>query len=518
MSAPAAGPPAGSPFSIGQRPGRFDLDAATIPDLQRAMDAGRFTSVQLIGFYLNRIRLLNPSLHAVIGTNPDALSEAATSDERRATHRPRGPLEGIAVLVKDNIDAHDRQHTTAGSLALLGSRPACDAFLVRRLRAAGAVIVGKANLSEWANVRSTQSSSGWSAVGGQGANPYALDRTPCGSSSGSAAAVAAGLTTVAVGTETDGSIVCPAGTNGGVGVKPTLGLVSRTGIVPISHEQDTAGPIARNATDAAVLLGVLAGVDPSDPATATSDGHGFADYTRFLSGDALRGARIGVWRTGIVGSSARTDAIYDRTVARLRELGASVVDPTDPPHQDHIGGNERTALHYEFRHGINAYLAGTGGTHPADLAGLIAFNKAHADQELRYFGQDVFEQAEASGGELSDPAYVTARTTATTLARRSIDETLAQHHLDAIVAPTNSPAGPIDLVNGDHAGLDSSTPAAVAGYPSVTVPMGFAFGLPVGLSFIGPRWGEPRLIGLAYAFERHTKVRQPPKLLASAPM
>jgi amidase len=498
-------------------PGGLNLEVTTIPQLEKAMDAGRLTSVQLTRFYLARIRRLNPKLHAVITTNPDAVREATASDKRRAAHQVHGPLEGVAVLLKDNIDTHDQEGTTAGSLALAHSRPASDAFLVQRLRAAGAVVIGKANLSEWANFRSTQASSGWSGVGGQTNNPYVLDRNPCGSSSGSAAGVAANLATVAIGSETDGSIVCPSGQNGDVGIKPTLGLVSRTGVVPISHEQDTAGPIARNSTDAAVTLGALTGVDPADPATAASKGHSHPDYTKFLKSDALRGARIGVWREGLTGVSNETDAIYDRTVAKLKSLGATVVDPTNLPFQDKIGTNEGTALNVEFKHDINAYLAATPGRHPKDLAGLIAFDKAHAKQEMPYFGQEIFEQAQATNGDLTDPAYLKARRTATSLARRSIDETLAKDKLDAIIAPTNSPAWTTDLVNGDHFLLGSSTPAAVSGYPSVTVPMGNAFGLPVGLSFIGTKWSEPQLLGLAYSFEQHTHARRAPHFLPTLP-
>lgn len=499
-------------------PGGIDLDVTTIPVLQQDMNAGKLTSVQLTAFYLERIRRLNPDLHAVIRIEPGALVEAAASDRARRQHHVRSPLEGIPVLLKDNIDTRDGGPTTAGSLALVNSRPPADAFLVSKLRAAGAVVIGKANLSEWANFRSTQSSSGWSAVGGQTNNPYVLDRNPCGSSSGSAAGAAADLATVAIGTETDGSIVCPSGQNSDVGIKPTLGLVSRTGIVPISHEQDTAGPIARNATDAAVTLGVLTGVDPADPATAASRGHSYQDYTQFLDPNALRGKRLGVWRAGLVGVSNETDRIYNATVARLRALGAIVVDPTNLPYQTEVGNNEFTALLYEFKHDINAYLSTLSGPHPADLAGLIAFDRAHAYQEMRYFGQEIFLQAQATSGNLSDPAYLKARLTATTLARRSIDQTLATYHLDAIVAPTNSPAWTTDLIDGDHFLLGSSTPAAVAGYPDITVPMGYAFDLPVGLSFFASRWSEPQMIALAYSFEQGTHIRRAPQFLPTAPL
>ncbi|MGI8696380.1 MAG: amidase [Mycobacteriales bacterium] len=510
----AAAPPA--PITDTRGPGGINLDTTTIPQLQQAMNAGRLTSRQLTTYYLNRIRRLNPELHAVVTTNPAALSEAAASDRARRANHLRSKLDGIPVLLKDNVGTHDAEATTAGSLALARARPSSDAFLVTKLRKAGAIILGKANLSEWANFRSTQSSSGWSAVGGQTNSPYALDRNPCGSSAGSAAAAAADLATVAIGTETDGSIVCPSGANGDVGIKPTLGLLSRTGIVPISAEQDTAGPIARNATDAAVTLGVLTGVDRADPATAASRGHSYADYSRFLRAGSLKGVRLGVWKSCCAGVSNETDAILARTATRLHQLGATTVT-VDLPYQSTIGANETTALNVEFKHDINAYLAKLGGRHPADLAGLIAFDRAHAAREMPYFGQEVFLAAQATSGSLADPGYQKARRTATGLARRSIDETMAKYHLDAIVAPTNSPAWTTDLTNGDHFLLASSGPAAVAGYPDVTAPMGYADELPVGLSFMASRWQEPKLIGLAYSFEQGTHVRHAPKFLASTP-
>jgi amidase len=497
----------------------IDLESATIPDLQRAMNRGRLSSVQLTAFYLRRIRALEPRLHAVNFVNPDALRIAAASDKLRRRGIVRSPLEGIPILLKDNIDTRDRLPTTAGSLALLRSKPARDAFLVKRLRAAGAVILGKSNLSEWANFRSTNSSSGWSAVGGQTNNPYVLDRNPCGSSSGSPVGVSAHLSTVAIGTETDGSIVCPSGAGGVVGIKPTLGLVSRSGVVPISAQQDTAGPIARTVVDAALTLSVLRGVDPRDPATASSAPYLHVDYLRGLRPGALRGKRIGVWLAGTgVENVPDVARVMTEATAALARLGATVV-PADLPYQDQIGGPEFAALLVEFKHDINAYLAQRPGPHPGTLAGLIEFNRRLAEIELRYFGQEIFEQAQATSGDLTDPAYLEQRRTATSLARRSIDETLARLDLDAIVAPTNGPAWVTRLPGGDTFDefVGSSTPAAVAGYPNVTVPAGFTGPFPIGMSFIGPRYGEKDLLELAYAFERGTRERRPPTFRPTLP-
>jgi amidase len=418
------------------------------------------------------------------------------------------------VLVKDNIDTTGMP-TTAGSLALAGSTPP-DAFIVGQLKRHGALIIGKANLSEWANFRSAQSSSGWSAVGGQTNSAYALDRNPCGSSSGSGVAASADLATVAVGTETDGSIVCPSGQNGDVGVKPTLGLASRAGIVPISAEQDTAGPITRNLTDAAVVLGALTGVDPRDPATTAQRGHVYTDYTGFLRSNALRGARIGVWREGNFGVSPETDAVMTRVIARLRSLGATIVDPANIPIEAAYTP-EGTALNYEFKHDIAQYLQTyTAPRYPKTLQDLIDFDNRHKAQEMRWFGQETFLAAEATGS-LSDPSYVKARHDATSIARNAIDSTLSKYDLDAIIAPTNSPAWTTDLVNGDHFLLGSSTPSAVSGYPNVTVPAGYSHGLPIGMSLIGPQWGEPRLLALAYSWEQATHVRRPPQFRPSIP-
>ena len=485
-----------------------ELADATIPQLQQHLAEGRFTAEQLTSFHLDRIALLNPRLNAVITVSPTAVADARQADAARQAG-DRRPLLGVPVLVKDNI-ATTGMPTTAGSLAMTDHAPA-DASVTTALRAAGAVILGKANLSEWANFRSTHSTSGWSAVGGQTRNPHVLDRNPCGSSSGSAVAVAACLATVAIGTETDGSIVCPAGLTGVVGVKPTLGLVSRTGIVPISPEQDTAGPMARTVTDAAMVLTALAGVDAGDPATAAQHGQAGDDYAALLDADALRGARLGVWRRGITGISPATDRILAGALQRMAGLGAELVDPVELDAEP-IAEPEFTALQYEFRHALDAYLAASGPGAPAGLAELIAFNEAHAADELRWFGQDIFEAA-AAAGPLTDPQYLEARRTATDLARRALDSALAEHRLDAIVTVTNSPAWPTDLVNGDRVQVTSSTPAAVAGYPAVTVPAGDVHGLPVGLTLIGAAWSEARLLALAYAWEQATSARRPPRYL-----
>jgi amidase len=507
-AAPAPTMPAGHPAVAG-----IDLERATISDLQRAMAGGRLSSVRLTAFYLQRIRTFNPTLHAVIATNPDALRLAAASDARRHRHATHGPMDGIPVLLKDNIDTSDRERTTAGSLALVDSHPTRDAGLVGRLRAAGAVILGKANLSEWASIRSPKSTSGWSPVGGQTNNPYVLDRNPCGSSSGSAVAVSANLTTVAVGTETDGSVVCPSGANGIVGIKPSLGLVSRGGLVPITREQDTAGPMARNVVDAAILLAAMNGPDRRDPPTVDAVGHALDDYTQFLRPDALRGKRIGLWRDVTAGRALpETDALFDRAVAQLHRLGASTVDVTVP--LEVIDANEFLAIHTEFKHDMNAYLATTPGNHPADLAGLIRFDLDHAATEMPFWGQEIFISAQAGSGDLNDARYRQLRATATGAAQHALDDTLLANHLDAIVAPTNQPAWKTTYGPGDGGLLlESSAPAAVSGYSNLTVPMGFVGPLPVGLSVMGGRFSEPTLLAIAYAFEQGTKARRAPTFL-----
>jgi amidase len=507
-SAANSGPGAVRPVLHG-----IDLESATVPDLQKAMDRGRLTSVELTRFYLDRIRALDKKVRAVLAVNPDALKIAAASDRRRRTHGARSPLEGIPILLKDNIDTKDKQPTTAGSLALLGSPVGKDAFLSRKLRQAGAVIIGKANLSEWANFRSTNSSSGWSGVGGLTSNPYVLDRNTCGSSAGSSAGVAANLATVAIGTETDGSIVCPSGQNGVVGIKPTLGLVSRSGVVPISAEQDTAGPIAKHVVDAALVLEVIRGVDPTDAATLDAEPFLDVDLRRGLSASGLLGKRIGLWINGTgAETSPETLAVLDQAKAAIQRLGGTVVD-IDMPFQDEAGAAETPALKNEFKHDLDAYLAARPGNHPKDLAGLIAFNKAHAAEELQFFGQEIFEDAQANSGDLTDPAYLQQRATVTGLQRRAITETLAAHHLDAIMAATNGPAWVTGLGQGDAFSVGSSSPAAASGFPSITVPAGFAGPLPVGVSFLGARFGEADLVKLAYAFEKGTQVRQPPKFI-----
>lgn len=481
------------------RPG-LNLDSVTIPELQERMSQGRLSSVELTELYLHRIDTIDPLVHSVLFLDPTALRQARASDERRRAGRLRGPLDGIPVLLKDNIDTA-RLGSTAGSRALLAKAPRTDAALVTRLRAAGAVLLGKTNLSEWANFRSTTSTSGWSGVGGQTNNPYVLDRNPCGSSSGSGAAVAASLAQVAIGTETDGSIVCPSGANGDVGIKPTLGLISGQGIVPISHEQDTAGPMARNVTDVAITLAVLA--DRQQDYAAAIDASG---------GKSLRGARIGVWR--LAGIDPAVDQVVQHTVDTLTAAGATVVEVT-PANQDQIGALELPALLTEFHHDLDAYLTTRPGV-PQSLAALIAFNEQDP-VELSKFGQELFTQALAAP-PITDPAYQRDRATLTSLAQHSIDDLIAADHLDAIVAPTNSPAWLDDYATGDPTNIvGSSTPAAVAGYPDVTVPAGFAGPLPIGISFMGGRFTDARMLALAAAFEQVSHARKPPAFLPTTP-
>ncbi|HEX8503161.1 MAG TPA: amidase [Pyrinomonadaceae bacterium] len=499
--------------------GRFDWEELTVRDAQAAMASGRVSARRLTEMYLERIERIDrrgPALNSVIETNPDAPGIAEALDRERKAGRVRGPLHGVPVLIKDNIDPADRMETTAGSLALVGARPARDAYVAERLRAAGCVIVGKTNLSEWANFRSTHSSSGWSGRGGQTRNPYALDRNPCGSSSGSGAAVSANLALVGVGTETDGSIVCPSGACGIVGIKPTLGLVSRSGIIPISHSQDTAGPMARTVADAAALLNVLTGSDPRDAVTRAGARLARTDFTQSLDPGALRGARVGVARK-FFGFNDQVDKLMADAVDLLKREGATVVDPADLPSHGKFDAAEFEVLLYEFKADLNRHLAGLPpGDHPRTLKQLIEFNEKNRDREMPYFGQELFVRAEAKG-PLTEPAYLKALRSSKALSQaQGVDAVMTKHNLDALVAPTGGPAWTTDLVNGDHFTGGSSTPAAVAGYPNVQVPAGYVYGLPVGISFFGRAFTEAKLIRLAYAYEQATRHRQPPRLLPHA--
>jgi amidase len=492
------------------------LEEATVSELQEGMKSGRLTARSIAQMYLKRIEELDkhgPMVNSIIELNPDALAIADSLDQERKAKGARGPLHGIPVLLKDNIDTADRMMTTAGSLALSGSIPPQDSFVAQRLRAAGALILAKTNLSEWANFRSTHSTSGWSGRGGQTRNPYALDRNPCGSSSGSGAAVAANFAAVAIGTETDGSIVCPSSSNNLVGIKPTLGLVSRSGIIPIAHSQDTAGPMTRTVRDAATLLGALTGVDPRDAATQTSSGKAMTDYTQFLDPAGLRGARIGVARQ-FFGFSDHVDKLINAAIDEMKRLGAVIVDPADVPNGKNLDDSEFEVLLYEFKADLNQYLAGLGSRAPVHtLKEIIDFNERNREKEMPYFGQEIFLRAEAKGA-LTDKAYREALKKNLRLSRaEGIDAVMQKQKLDAIVAPTGGPSWPTDLVNGDHFSGSSSTPAAVAGYPNINVPAGYVFGLPVGISFFGRAYSEPTLIKLAYAFEQATRFRKPPQFL-----
>ena len=493
----------------------FELDEATFEELGEAMSSGRRTAREITELYLRRIEEVDARLHSVIETNPQALEIAEALDRERAEQGPRGPLHGIPILLKDNIATADETETTAGSKALEGAKPPQDSFVAHRLREAGAVLLGKANLSEWANFRSEHSSSGWSARGGLCRNPYALDRSACGSSSGSGAATSANLTAAAIGTETNGSIVCPSSSNGLVGVKPTVGLVSRTAIIPISHTQDTAGPMTRTVRDAAVLLGALVGVDPADTATAASAEHLHQDYTRFLDAEGLRGARIGVVRQ-FFGFLPEVDRVLEEALEAMRSEGAEIVDEVELPQLPPGDSSSYDVLLYEFKAGIEAYLATLGPElEIRDLAGLIAFNEANRDVEMPHFGQEIFLKAEAKG-PLSSPEYRRALETVRRLTQDDgIDKAMADHSLDALVGPTGGPAWLIDLVNGDHFGGGSSSPAAQSGYPNITVPAGYVSGLPVGISFFGRAWSEPALLRIAYGFEQATRHRRAPRFSAS---
>ena len=498
----------------------FELEELGVSALQERMASGQETARSLAEKYLSRIEALDkqgPNLRQVLEINPDALQIADALDADRKAGRVRGPLHGIPVLIKDNVGTADRMMTAAGSLALQGSIPAKDSCVARRLREAGMVILGKTNLSEWANFRSTHSSSGWSGRGGQGRNPYALDRNTSGSSSGTAAAIAASYATVGIGTETDGSIVSPANNCALVGLKPTIGLVSRAGIIPIAHTQDTAGPMTRTVEDAAILLGALVGADADDPVTRDAARKGHADYRKFLDAAGLKGARLGVPRKALFGQSVHADRIANEAIAAMKSLGAVIVDPVELTTAGKVSDPEFDVLLYEFKADLNAYLASLGAGAPArSLKDLIAFNEQHKDREMPYFGQEIFLMAEKKG-PLTDPKYRRALAACRRLSRTlGIDAVMAKHRLDAIIAPTSGPPSLTDLVNGDYGPGGSSTLPAVAGYPHVTVPAGFAFGLPVGLSFFGRAYSEPTLLRLAYAFEQATRHRRPPRFLNTA--
>jgi amidase len=511
-------PAASAPASAIPPP--FELDEVSLADLAAGLERGKWTSSQLVQLYLGRIEAIDrngPRLGSVLALNPDAADVASQLDRERKNGRLRGPLHGVPILLKDNIETSDPTSTTAGSLALADWHAPHDAFVAARLRASGAVILGKTNLSEWANFRSTHSSSGWSGRGGQTKNPYALDRNPSGSSSGSGAAASASLCAAAIGSETDGSVTSPSSINGLVGIKPTVGLVSRSGIIPISASQDTAGPMARTVRDVAMLLGVMAGVDGQDPATATAQGKIPPDYTRFLDPSGLRGARLGIARK-FFESNAPMNAFLNGCVDALKKAGAEVIDPADLATHGQLDAPEQEVLLYEFKDGINRYLTRLPAGSPARrLQDLIAFNEKNREREMPFFAQELFMQAQAKG-PLTDPGYVKARADCVRLSRQDgIDALLAQHKLDAIVTLTSGPAWFTDHINGDRDTGGCTTPAAVAGYPHITVPAGFYSGLPIGLSFFSTAWSEPTLIKLAYAWEQQMNARGKPGFLASLP-
>jgi len=498
----------------GVRPSTFAFDELTMADLEARMKQRELTSHEICSRYLERLEEIDrrgPILRSVIEVNPDALAIARQLDDEYRSKGPRGPLHGMPVLLKDNIDTADRLQTTAGSLGLMGYPASKDSWVAERLRAAGAVILGKTNLSEWANFRSTHSTSGWSGRGGQTKNPYALDRNPCGSSSGSAVAVSANLCVGAIGTETDGSIVCPSSMCGIVGIKPTLGLISRGGIIPIAHSQDTAGPMARTVRDAALLLGALTGVDSRDSETKTSVGHALTDYTRFLAPNGLRGARIGIARQYFnIGPAVA--AVMEGCIALMRDSGATIIDPADLSSYETWRDDETQVLLYEFKADLNSYLS-SRGTSLRSLADCIAFNRDHRAEEMPFFEQELMEQANEKG-PLTDKAYRDALAASKRLTRKEgIDEVIAKFKLDAIVGPTSGPAWITDLVAGDRTDSGCASPAAVAGYPHITVPAGFKFGLPLGISFFGTAWSEPKLIKIAYAFEQARRARRKPEYL-----
>jgi amidase len=512
-ASPANTSPANTP------PAAFELDESTVGELQAGMASGKYTANSLAKKYLDRIDEIDkhgPGINSVIELNPDALSIASDLDKERKAKGPRGPLHGIPVLIKDNIDTHDRMTTTAGSLALGGSSPLQDSSVAKKLRDAGAVILGKTNLSEWANFRSSHSTSGWSGRGGQTKNPYVLDRNPCGSSSGTGAAVAANLSAIGIGTETDGSVVCPSNANSLVGIKPTVGLISRAGIIPISHSQDTSGPMCRTVTDAAILLGALTGIDSRDEATRASASKSFADYTKFLDANSLNGARIGIHRKGF-GFNDAVDKLMNDCLDIIKTRGAIIVDPADIPTAGKFDDSELEVLLYEFKADLNSYLAALGPGAPVkSLKEIIDFNEQYRDREMPYFGQDLFIKAQAKG-PLTEKAYRDALAKNHRMSRKEgIDSVMDKNKLDALIAPTGGPGWTTDWINGDHFTGGYSTASAVAGYPHITVPAGYVFGMPVGISFFGRAWSEPTLIKFAYAFEQATKARRVPQFLPTA--
>ncbi len=504
-----------SPTPAGNFKNDFELDEITIADLQKAFQSGQHSSRSVTEKYLARIQDIDkagPKVNSVIEVNPDALQIADALDKERKSKGPRGPLHGVPVLIKDNIDTGDRMNTTAGSLALLGSRPANDAFVAAQLRKAGAVILGKTNLSEWANIRCSHSTSGWSGRGGLTRNPYALDRNPCGSSSGTGAGVSANLCVAGIGTETDGSVVCPYSANGLAGLKPTVGLASRSGIIPISHSQDTPGPMARTVRDVAILLGVMAGSDPEDSATADGQGKVFTDYTKFLDPAGLKGARLGVVRK-YFGFNDAVDQLMDELLNEMKRAGAEIVDPADIPTIGKFDDSEFTVLLYELKADLAAYLARRAGSSVKSLKDVIDFNEHNRDREMPYFGQDTFLKSEQKG-PLSTKEYLDALAQNHLLSRaEGIDLVMDKFKLDALVAPTGGPAWLTDLITGDHVAGGSSSAAAVAGYPNINVTAGYLWGLPVGISFFGRAWSEPTLLKIAYSFEQLTKARRKPRFL-----
>jgi amidase len=493
----------------------FELDEISISDLQNGMKSGKYSARSIAEKYLSRIDAIDksgPAVNSIIELNPDALAIADSLDKERQAGKLRSPLHGIPILIKDNVATADKMMTTAGSLALVGAKSSKDSTVAEKLRAAGAVILGKTNLSEWANIRSSHSTSGWSGRGGLTKNPYALDRNACGSSSGSGVATAANLCAAAIGSETDGSIVCPSNANGIVGIKPTLGLISRSGIVPIAHSQDTAGPMARTVADAAALLSVLTGVDSDDSATSASQGKAQPDYTRFLDANGLKGARIGVARK-YFGFTSLLDPVMNAALDTLKSQGATLIDPADIATDGKFDDSEFLVLLYELKADLNAYLSRLSSSPVRTLKDVIEFNEKNKDKEMPYFAQDVFLKAEAKGG-LNEKEYVDALEKNHRLARtEGIDAIMDKNQLDALVAPTGGPASLTDLLNGDHFTGGSSSAAAVAGYPNINVPAGFVHDMPVGISFFGRAWSEPTLIKIAYAYEQATKHRKPPRFL-----